>query len=160
MQSQAKIEIYKEDCNALAKQLVKQKRYVDIAFIDPPYNSRQYSRFYHLLENLAQNKKLKLYGVAQKPEPENLSKYCKVEAKEAFKDLIESLAQMAKVLVVTYNNTQNANPRSNTRLSQTKIREILESVGKINIDEFSYKAFSSGKSYFNNHKERVFVCQI
>ncbi|WP_374188450.1 DNA adenine methylase [Campylobacter upsaliensis] len=28
---------------------MKQKRHIDIAFIDPPYNSRQYSRFYHLL---------------------------------------------------------------------------------------------------------------
>lgn len=72
------IEIYKEDSNVLAQNLLKQKRQIDIAFIDPPYNSRQYSRFYHLLENLAQNKKPELYGVALKPKPENLSRYCKV----------------------------------------------------------------------------------
>ncbi|CAM3417737.1 DNA adenine methylase [Helicobacter labetoulli] len=96
------IEIYKEDSNVLAQNLLKQKRQIDIAFIDPPYSSRQYSRFYHLLENLAQNKKPELYGVALKPKPTNLSKYCKVEAKEAFKDLIESLAKICGVLVVTY----------------------------------------------------------
>lgn len=79
------IEIYKEDSNVLAQNLLKQKRHIDIAFIDPPYNSRQYSRFYHLLENLALNKKLELYGVALKPKPENLSKYCKIEAKEKFR---------------------------------------------------------------------------
>ncbi|WP_353738472.1 DNA adenine methylase, partial [Helicobacter bilis] len=44
------MEIYKEDSNILAQNLAKQKRQIDIAFIDPPYNSRQYSRFYHLLE--------------------------------------------------------------------------------------------------------------
>ena len=74
------IEIYKEDSNVLAANLAKQKRQIGIAFIDPPYNSRQYSRFYHLLENLAQNKKSELYGVALKPKPTNLSKYCKIEA--------------------------------------------------------------------------------
>ncbi|EHA5321483.1 DNA methyltransferase [Campylobacter upsaliensis] len=78
------VEIYKEDSNVLAQNLAKQKRQIDIAFIDPPYNSRQYSRFYHLLENLALNKKPELYGVALKPKPTNLSRYCKVEAREKF----------------------------------------------------------------------------
>lgn len=96
------LEIYKEDSNLLVKQLLEQKRQIDIAFIDPPYNSRQYSRFYHLLENLSQNKKPKIYGVAQKPEPENLSKYCKVEAKETFKDLVQHLAKINKMIVLTY----------------------------------------------------------
>ena len=38
------IEIYREDSNKLVRNI-----FADIAFIDPPYNSRQYSRFYHLL---------------------------------------------------------------------------------------------------------------
>lgn len=36
-----------------ANQLVRKVK-ADIAFIDPPYNSRQYSRFYHILENIVQ----------------------------------------------------------------------------------------------------------
>ncbi|MBD5165751.1 MAG: DNA methyltransferase [Helicobacter sp.] len=154
------LEIYKEDSNLLAKQLLEQKRHIDIAFIDPPYNSRQYSRFYHLLENLSQNKKPKLYGVALKPKPENLSKYCNVGAKEVFKDLITSLAKICKVLVVSYNNTYSANSRSNARLKQDEIKEILESIGKVQMFEYNFKPFSSGKSNLSNHKERVFVCQV
>ncbi|EOC7418008.1 DNA adenine methylase [Campylobacter upsaliensis] len=152
------VEIYKEDSNVLAQNLVKQKRHIDIAFIDPPYNSRQYSRFYHLLENLAQNKKPELYGVALKPKPENLSKYCKVEAKETFKDLIESLAKMCKVLVVTYNNTYGANARSNARLSDRDIMDILESRSKTQMFEYDFKPFTSGKGKLINHKERIFIC--
>ncbi|EAJ3971326.1 DNA methyltransferase [Campylobacter upsaliensis] len=152
------IEIYKEDSNVLATNLAKQKRHIDIAFIDPPYNSRQYSRFYHLLENLAQNKKPELYGVALKPKPENLSKYCKVEAKETFKDLIESLAKMCKVLVVTYNNTYGANARSNARLSDRDIMDILESRSKTQMFEYDFKPFTSGKGKLINHKERIFIC--
>ncbi|RDU61284.1 DNA adenine methylase [Helicobacter sp. MIT 14-3879] len=159
LKSKAEIEIFREDSNALAKRLREEQRNIDIAFIDPPYNSRQYSRFYHLLENLSQNKKPKLYGVALKPEPENLSRYCKIEAKEAFRDLIENLSKIAKILVVTYNNTYGANARSNARLNDKEIKNILESIGKTSLYEFKFKAFSSGKTDFKNHKERIFICQ-
>jgi len=36
------VSIYREDSNMLAEKIT-----ADIAYIDPPYNSRQYSRFYH-----------------------------------------------------------------------------------------------------------------
>ncbi|ECW8266962.1 DNA methyltransferase [Campylobacter upsaliensis] len=155
------VEIYKEDSNVLAQNLAKQKRQIDIAFIDPPYNSRQYSRFYHLLENLALNKKPELYGVALKPKPENLSKYCKVEAKETFKDLIESLAKMCKVLVVTYNNTYSS--KSNSSRNKIELQEIqatLEAVSKVSFYEFDFKAFSSGKTDLKEHKEIIFIGEI
>ncbi|WP_066387075.1 DNA adenine methylase [Helicobacter himalayensis] len=158
--TQAKIELFKEDSNALAKAFIKQERKLDIAFIDPPYNSRQYSRFYHFLQTLAQNHKPKLYGVALKPKPENLSEYCKSNAKNVFKDLIESLAHITKILVVTYNNTYSANARSNARINDKEIMQILKEYGKAYVYEFDYKAFSSGKSELRNHKERIFICQI
>ncbi len=158
--TQAKIELFKEDSNTLAKAFIKQERKLDIAFIDPPYNSRQYSRFYHLLETLAQNHKPKLYGVALKPKPENLSEYCKSNAKNAFKDLIENLAHTTKILVVTYNNTYSANTRSNARINNEEIMQILKEYGRAYVYEFDYKAFSSGKSELKNHKERIFICQI
>ncbi len=68
------IEIYREDANKLSRKIKG-----DIAYIDPPYNSRQYSRFYHVYENLVKWEKPKLYGVTLKPEPENMSKYCTVK---------------------------------------------------------------------------------
>lgn len=160
IQSKAKIEIYRKDSNVLSQELVAHRRHIDIAFIDPPYNSRQYSRFYHLLETLTKNDKPQLYGIAMKPKPENISKYCKVEARQSFRDLVENLAKISKVLVVTYNNTYNANGRSNARLTKNEIQQILDSVGTTHIAEFAYKAFSSGKSSLKNHKERVFVCQV
>ena len=62
-----------------ANQLVRKVK-ADIAFIDPPYNSRQYSRFYHILENIVQWKKPKLEGTALKPQAENMSEYCRSDA--------------------------------------------------------------------------------
>lgn len=159
IKSKAKIEIYKQDSNVLSQELVAHRRYIDVAFIDPPYNSRQYSRFYHLLETLTKNDKPHLYGVALKPKPENISNYCKTQAKQSFRDLVGNLAEISKVLVVTYNNTYNANGRSNARLKEQEIQQILDSIGKTQIAEFDYKAFSSGKSLLKNHKERIFACQ-
>lgn len=137
---------------------------IHIAFLDPPYNSRQYSRFYHLLETLTLNTKPKLYGIAKKPEVNNMSEYCKVGAKEALKDLLDSLKTYTRYIVMTYNNTNSANARSNTRISLNDIQSLLEAIGTTHIHEYNFKAFNSGKTdtktSFKEHKEYVFVCEV
>ena len=80
------IAIFQEDTNILAKKIK-----ADVVYIDPPYNSRQYSRFYHVLETLTKWDKPKLYGVALKPEPENMSDYCRNNAKDKFAELVGDL---------------------------------------------------------------------
>lgn len=143
--------LYQEDANELIKNIKG-----DIAYIDPPYNSRQYSRFYHIYENLVQWKKPKLYGVALKPEPENMSKYCTVQAKFAFKDLVENLN--VKYLAVSYNNTYKSKSKSSAnKIKYEEIVEILESVGETTIFEQSHRAFNTGKTEFNDHKEFLFL---
>lgn len=157
-------EIYQQDSNTLVKKLHTQDTKLDIAFIDPPYNSRQYSRFYHFLETLAKNHSPKLYGIALKPKPENLSLYCTARAEEAFKDLVTNLSKIARILVVTYNNTATANARSNTRISLQALQNILESSGKTTLFTFPHTPFSSGKTdrqtSFKEYKECVFICEI
>lgn len=161
IKSKAKIEIYKEDSNALTKNFVRQNEHIDIAFIDPPYNSRQYSRFYHLLETLTKNNKPKLYGAAKKPQAENMSEYCKVGAKESFKDLVENLAKVSKILVVTYNNTYTSKSSSSqNKIQLEEINKILKSIGHTQMFEFDYQAFNSGKSDLKNHKEFIFTSEI
>ncbi len=131
--------IYCEDSNKLVRNLKG-----DIAYIDPPYNSRQYSRFYHVYENLVQWKKPKLYGVALKPEPENMSKYCTVKAKNAFKDLVENLN--VKYLAVSYNNTYKSKSKSSkNKIKYEEIVEILNSVGETKIFKNIYDI--KGKKY-------------
>ena len=62
------VEIYRDDANQLSRHID-----IDLTYLDPPYNSRQYSRFYHVYENLVQWKKPQLYGTALKPKEENMS---------------------------------------------------------------------------------------
>lgn len=148
------IEIYREDSNNLAKRIK-----CDIAYIDPPYNSRQYSRFYHVLENITEWKKPELFGAALKPKEENMSDYCKVTAPIAFNDLIQKLD--AKYIVVSYNNTYN--PKSNSsknKITLEEIKTILSNKGETKVFEKKYKAFDAGKTNFDDHKEYIFITKV
>lgn len=148
------IKIEREDANELAKNVK-----ADIAFIDPPYNSRQYSRFYHILENITQWKKPALTGVALKPEPENMSDYCRNVAPKVFKNLIENLD--VKYIVVTYNNNYNSKSSSSrNKITLEEIEEILSARGETTRYEKSYKYFNTGKTNLDNHKEIVFITKV
>ena len=158
----AKIEIYRQDSNELVKKLNMK---FSVAFVDPPYNSRQYSRFYHFLETLCKNDKPVLGGVARKPKCENMSEYCTSRANLAFYDLIKNLARISKIIVVTYNNTYTSNSTSSqNKISLGEVENILSKYGKVINNEILFKPFSSGKtdlnSAFKNHKENIFICKV
>jgi len=143
--------IFREDANSLAKKIQ-----TDIVYIDPPYNSRQYSRFYHVLETLTKWDKPKLHGVALKPEPENMSDYCRVSAKDRFAELVNDIN--ANYLVVSYNNTYESKSNSSqNKITLGEIKNILTKRGKTKIFEKDYRHFNAGNTDFNNHKEYLFV---
>ena len=145
------VAIFQEDANRLAKKIK-----ADIVYIDPPYNSRQYSRFYHVLETLVKWDKPVLYGVALKPEPENMSDYCRANAKELFADLIRDLD--TKYFVVSYNNTYDSKSSSSqNKITLQDIKDILSKHGKTKVFEKDYRHFNTGNTDFNNHKEYLFV---
>ena len=148
------IHIYRKDANQLAKEIC-----CDIVYIDPPYNSRQYSRFYHVYETLIKWDKPELFGVARKPAPENMSDYCSSKAVDAFRDLIEHLN--AKYIVVSYNNTYNSRSKSSqNKITLGQIQHILESKGETHILTQKYNAFNAGKTDLANHMEYLFVTKI
>lgn len=89
---------YAEDANQLVKHVS-----ADIAYIDTPYNSRQYAANYHLLENIARNNKPELKGKTKVfPWQQLKSAYCsKKTAFDAFNQLISDL--QAHHIIVSYN---------------------------------------------------------
>lgn len=147
--------IYNEDANSLVRKIK-----VDVMYIDPPYNARQYANFYHLLENVAQWKKPKVYNKAKKMERKNImSEYCKANAKTVFTDLIENIN--AKYIIVSYNNTYEAKSTSSVNsITYNDMMQILEKKGKVSVYETDYKFFNSGKTNLDKHKERLFVCKV
>ena len=148
------ISIFRKDTNILAKEIK-----ADIVYLDPPYNSRQYSRFYHVLENLTQWKKPKLYGVALKPEPENMSDYCRVNAKHKLAELVNDID--AKYLIVSYNNTYDSKSNSSkNKITLKEIEEILNTKGTTKLFEKEHKHFNAGNTDFNNHREYLFLTKV
>lgn len=146
--------IHQEDSNKLARKIS-----CDLVYIDPPYNSRQYSRFYHLYETLVKWDKPKLSGTAMKPPLENMSEYCSSRAKNTITDLVQNLD--TRYLVVSYNNTYNSKSSSSqNKIQLNELNTILSSVGKTKIFEHSHHFFNAGKTEFINHKELLFVTKV
>lgn len=151
-----KSQIYNEDANMLARKIE-----ADIVYIDPPYNSRQYINFYHVLENLCSwNKPMEFEGKSMKFKRNHLkSGYSQAKATNLMKDLIENLR--CKLIIVSYNNTYNAkSSASNNKIQEKDLIKILEEKGKVYFKEIEYKFFNSGKTDFKEHVEKLYVCKI
>lgn len=149
-------EIYNEDSNKLVKKIS-----ADIFYLDPPYNSRQYSDAYHLLENIATWKKPEVFGVAKKmnDRKDTKSEYCKIKANVFFDELISNIK--GKYILVSYNNMgEKGAGRSQSKLSDKDIISSLEKRGDVKIFEKDFKYFTTGKTEIENHKERIFLCLV
>jgi len=148
-------EIYKEDANVLIRKIS-----CDVLYIDPPYNSRQYSDAYHLLENLVEWKKPEVIGIGKKMDRSHIkSAYCLKNARRAFADLIKNAN--CKHILLSYNNTGNSkDERSNARMSDDEILQILNNKGEVEVFEKDYRAFTTGKSNGEKNAERIFYCKV
>jgi adenine-specific DNA-methyltransferase len=148
-------EIYREDANTLIRKIS-----CDVLYMDPPYNSRQYSDAYHLMENLTEWKKPEVVGIAKKMDRTHIkSAYCLKNATQSFEDLIKNAN--CKHILLSYNNTGDSKDgRSNARMSDNDILRILKNKGEVEIFEKDYKAFTTGKSNGDNNAERIFYCKV
>lgn len=145
---------YNTDANKLVRRLK-----ADLVYIDPPYNSRQYSDAYHVLENVARWEKPEVHGVARKMDRTALkSDYCTQKATDAFEDLIQHID--AKYILFSYNNmATKGNDRSNAKITDEDIVRILGAKGQVSVFSSNYKAFSAGKSDIQENAERLFLCK-
>lgn len=146
---------FNEDANELIKHITG-----DLLYLDPPYNSRQYSDAYHLLENIAKWQKPEVFGVARKMDRSHIkSNYCTTSATSAFEELI--INANAKYILLSYNNmAEKGNDRSNAKISDDNIMRILEKKGNVCIFEKEYKSFTTGKSNIKDNSERLFLCEV
>lgn len=147
--------VYREDANSLIRKIT-----CDVLYIDPPYNSRQYSDAYHLLENLAEWEKPEVVGIGKKMDRSHIkSSYCLKSATQAFEDLI--INAKCNHILLSYNNTGDSKDgRSNARMSDKDILRILNNKGEVEIFEKEYKAFTAGKSNGDDNAERIFYCKV
>lgn len=150
------------DANLLASEIKS-----DITYIDPPYNGRQYTSNYHLLETIARYDNPEIKGITgiRKYENEEKSKYCsKRHIYEQFDQLFSKLK--TKHIVVSYS--------SDGLLSKEDILDLLrknsisDSVECIEVDYRRYKSkivkksnvieylfYANKKTNNSNHKPKV-----
>ena len=91
----------KGDANEVASKL----KHGDLVFVDPPYSSVQYSRFYHVLETVAYGKEVTVSGTGRYP-PLNLrprSSYSTpTESTTAICDLLATIRSCRSTVLITF----------------------------------------------------------
>ena len=149
------VEIHQNDANLLARDVK-----CDVVYMDPPYNSRQYSRFYHVYEVLVKWDKPELFYDAAKPKfTENNSAYCRTSAYDAFQDLIAHVD--ARYIVVSYNNTyKSKSSSSENKIKLEQIEDALNKCGETKVFAHQHNPFNAGKTEFDDHKEYLFITKV
>lgn len=121
---------------------------VDLVYLDPPYNERQYSKNYFPLNQLAKDPSVvaqdpPIKGVTGIPQDCFLSPFCKKgkPVEDAFETLFRELK--TRWIFVSYN--------SESLLSKEKMVELMKKYGSVTYVEADYKRFKSFK--YNKDKE-------
>ena len=129
--------VFNEDSNKLIKKISG-----DILYLDPPYNQRQYSANYHLLNTIAIYKPFIPKGITGLPEY-NRSSYCKKnEVKDSFEELIKNAS--FKYIFLSYNNEG--------LMSKEDVENTMKKYGKYDLVTQEYQRFKADKNENRNHK--------
>lgn len=129
--------VYKEDANELIKKIEG-----DILYLDPPYNQRQYSANYHLLNTIALYDTFVPKGKTGMREY-NRSNYCKKkEVACSFEELIKDAN--FQYIFLSYNNEG--------LMSEEEVKKIMEKYGSYDLKTKEYQRFKADKTENRNHK--------
>jgi len=141
--------------NADAEQIVG-KYEVDILYLDPPYNSRQYASNYFLLELIAEGwfegDLPEIYGhTGMRPYNHQKSLFCmKREAKNALTRLIEKAK--AKYIMLSYNNEGIIDAKD--------VMQILSLKGEVTVYTSNHKRYRSIGQDGSNNKTTEYLYVI
>jgi adenine-specific DNA-methyltransferase len=111
-------EAKREDANQAARSLSAG----DLVFVDPPYSGVHYSRFYHVLETIAEGIAGQVSGVGRYPDPSRRPRSLysmKGQSRAALDDLLRALAEVGASAIVTFPDHQCSNG-----LSGEDVRDI------------------------------------
>ena len=132
--------VYNEDVNSLIKKVKG-----DILYLDPPYNARQYSTNYHLLETISRYDNPVIKGkTGLRACNKQKSKFCsKPQVNQVFEELISNAD--FKYIFLSYNDEG--------LMKLEDIKRILEKYGEYRCFATNYKRFKSDKDKNRNYKK-------
>ena len=109
----------------------------DILYLDPPYNARQYSANYHILETIAKYDNPALRGITGLRDYEQQkSSFCSKRTAPAALDTLIKNADFGYIFL-SYNNEG--------LMSADTIRDIMSAYGKYSVYTKEYKRFKADK---------------
>jgi len=127
---------------------------VDVLYLDPPYNTRQYIDNYHVLENIARWEKPRLYGKTRKFERTALkSPYSSRRRAAAELERLVAAARCRHILL-SYNNEGI--------IPDEQILAALAPRGPVEVFERTYNVFGNGAGRSRRRRvvERLFYCRV
>ena len=129
--------VFNKDSNELIKEISG-----DILYLDPPYNQRQYSAYYHLLNTITQYDEFTPKGKTglRKYNRSDYSKKQKVC--NSFEDLIKNAK--FEYIFLSYNNEG--------LMSEYEVKNIMQKYGKYSLVQKEYQRFKVNKTQNRNHK--------
>lgn len=130
--------VYNCDANELIKHING-----DILYLDPPYNHRQYSSNYHVLNNILTNSNFESNSKSGVNKNNNKSKYSiKKEALNSLDDLIKNAK--FKYIFISYN--------AEGIISLNDFKTVCEKYGTYYIEKKEYKRYKSNN---NNEQDKT-----
>ena len=130
-------EVHRANSNDLIKDIEG-----DILYLDPPYNARQYSANYHILNTIALYDNFTPKGKTGLREY-NRSNYCKKsEVAKEFEELIKNAK--FKYIFLSYNNEG--------LMSEDEVKNIMKKYGIYDLQKKEYSRFKADKTENRNHK--------
>ena len=141
--------VFNKDANKLAGEIK-----LDVAYLDPPYNWRQYAAYYHILETIAKYDSPIISGKSGlRPWDELRSRYS--YRNDAHNALIEIIRRInAKAILISYN--------ADGLIPHDKIMEILATIGSPEVETVALPRYISKLGGSDNHtvKERLYYVPI
>jgi adenine-specific DNA-methyltransferase len=120
------------------------KEKIDLLYLDPPYNARQYATNYHILETISRYDNPNISGKTGLREyQQQKSNFCsKPNVKNEFKKIVQDTN--VKYILLSYNNEG--------LMSIKDVQEILSLRGNPQTFILKYKRFKADKTENRNHK--------
>ncbi len=122
--------------------VLEETQFANLVYLDSPYNKRQYSSNYHVLNTIAKNDTPKLHGKTGQRPDNFISDFCKRKnVKESFRQLFSNIFSNSCVQVccVSYSSEGLLN-------IETLLNIMFEHVSEITLISIPYKKFQSKKT--------------
>jgi adenine-specific DNA-methyltransferase len=135
-------------CQREASDLVAETE-TDILYLDPPYNDRDYSGYYHLAETIVRGDEPEVFGTSGARRDLVRSAFCRPQLAE---DAITGLIAAAKARVIVLHYVLNGLASHATLLSALRKR------GTVRWTDWTVRSYRTSREASPTSRQRLYVC--